>query len=83
MTDTIHEWRWYNRNEMAVRRSEVFTYSVWRWADRDGWGASVDMKLEHQLVKDIGIADGATWEEAADLARKNAIEHLDSLKSQV
>ena len=83
MTEALHDWRWFNHNNMAVKRTDHFTYTVWRWVDRDGWGAAVDLKLEHQLVKDLGFADGDTWEDAINHAKVAAIKHLELLQKEL
>jgi len=76
------DWRWFNGGLMAVKRTDALTYTVWKWVDRDGWGASVDVMLENQLVKDFGHASSCvSWTEAVRVARDNALSRLSHLKT--
>jgi hypothetical protein len=43
----------------------------------------VDLKLEHQLVKDLGFANGDTWEDAINHAKVAAIKHLELLQKEL
>jgi hypothetical protein len=83
MSEATHDWRWFNRGEMAVKRTDTLTYTVWRWSDKEGWGAAIDFKMENQIVKDIGIAVADTWEAAVEAARLHARDRLDSLKTEL
>lgn len=83
MSEATHDWRWFNRGEMAVKRTDTLTYTVWRWSDKEGWGAAIDFKMENQIVRDIGTAVADTWEAAVEAACHNALSKIKTLKEEL
>jgi hypothetical protein len=76
------QFTWFNKNTMAVYRTEVFTYTLWQHKD-DTWGCSIDMKLDYGLANAIGTGRGNSWEEALREARMNTMIKLMSLYNKV
>ena len=79
------EWRWFNAYEMAVCRTDNFTYTVWRYQEaspKKGWGAAVTMSTHHHTME-IAQQDADSWEEAVVAARQQAKVWLNKLAEVV
>jgi hypothetical protein len=79
------EWRWFNNYEMAVCRTDNFTYTVWRYQEalaKKGWGAAVTMSTNHHTME-IAQCDADTWEDAVVGARQQAKAWLHNLAEGV
>lgn len=77
-----NNFKWFNDDTMAVKRTDCFTYTIWKRKD-DLWECSINLNLEHGLVNCFANGVGISWSDSVSDARMSAMKNFVQLYNKV